>query len=168
MMKKGMVERTMEGFIRMLEKDGHSKYASELRAVVAMSRRRREAVSSLSAMTPSLLVHVIKLISMPRSINRNKWHREVKSYLSAFDIRNLSPKGMPWLSIEYIKADMEDVLSSPAFLSHLDSELEDFPAKDRKKALSLAGTKTLEGLNVDLSYGATNNLKISINGQICA
>jgi len=51
--KKEMVTKTIERFIRQLKKDGHDKYASELRAIVAMSRKKERAFWALTNMSIS-------------------------------------------------------------------------------------------------------------------
>jgi len=160
-------QNTLEGFVRKLEREGRSRDASELRSIIVMSRRRREAVMALSSMTPPLLLHIIKYISMPQARARNKWRKEIKGFLSMFDIRNVDPKGKPWLSLEYIRKDLDDVLSNSSFLNHLKSELEEYPSKDKKNALELlSAAKTLKGLNVVLGFGSNSNLTISVEGQL--
>lgn len=158
-----MVENTLEGFVRKLERSGRSKDASELRSIIAMSRRRREAVTALSNMTPPLLLHIIKYMAMPQAGARNKWHREIKSYLSVFNIRNVDPKGNPWLSIDYIQRDIEDVLASRTFLNYVKAELEEYPGKDKNKALEMLAAKSLK---VVLSFDTDSNLTIHVNGQV--
>jgi hypothetical protein len=158
-----MVKATLEGFLRKLEREGRSKDASELRSIIAMSRRRREAVTALSAMTPPLLLHVIKYIAMPQASARNKWRREIKSYLSVFNIRNVDPKGRSWLSIEHIQKDIDDVLSSRTFLNYVRTELEEYPDKDKNKALGLLAAKSF---SVVLDFDPNNDLTIRVNGQV--
>jgi hypothetical protein len=161
MIKKDMVEKTIEGFIRELKNEGHSKYASELRNIIAMSRRRREAESALTSITITLLTHILKYIALPQSRDKNKWHREIKAYLAKFDIRNESPRGRPWLPIEFIKKDLNDVLTNPKFSYGLTSVIE---GKDLNRILSLLGKGwTLKSLGINLFYGSNNDLKISIN-----
>jgi len=164
MEKNKMAIRTVEDFIRKLQENGLSEYASELRRVIAMSRKRKDAVTSLSSMTIPLLTHLIKLISMPHSKDVNKWRKEIRSYLSVFNIRNKSPKRRPWLLLEYIQKDLNDVLSSPDFLWHLKEELSDYPNKDN--ALNLMKTdKSLKSLNIVPSFDIQNNLIIEINNE---
>ena len=156
------VKTTLEGFVRKLEREGRSKDASELRSIIAMSRRRREAVTALSAMTPPLLLHIVKYISMPQARERNKWRREIKSYLSVFDIRNVDPKGKPWLSVDYIQKDIKDVLASRTFLNYVKAELEGYPVKDKSRALGLVIAKSL---NIVLGFDSNSDLTIRVNGQ---
>lgn len=165
MEKSEMAVRTMEGFVRALEKDGHLKYASELRAIVAMSRRRRESTAALSNMATTLLVHIIKYIAIPQSRDRNKWRTEIKGRLSEFNIHNISFKNKPWLSVAFIEKELNEFLSNPRFLKHLTLQLEGYSNKDKKSALSLAESGNLKSLNVKLFFDSENNLKISINNQ---
>lgn len=156
---------TMKDFISKLEIGGMSDYASELRAIVAMSRKRRDAVSALSNMTLTLLTHLIKYIKIPQSRDRNKWHKEIKGYLYGFDTWNKSPKRRPWLSIDYIQETLTDVLVSPDFLNYLDNQLEGYSEKSAILKW-LKGRQTLKSLGVKPSFDANNNLTISINGHI--
>jgi len=162
-----MVEKTIESFIRKLNEEGHHKYASELRYIIAMSRKRKDAITALSVMTITLLIHIIKLVSMPQSRDKNKWRKEIVNYLSTFNIRNKNPKGIPWLSLQYIQDDLNDVLSSPDFIKRIKKELQDYSDFDKNNALYLLKTnKTLKNLKITLFYGPDNDLKININGQI--
>lgn len=155
--------KTIAEFIRNLQKEGLSKHASELKRILAMSRERKRAEETLAAMTITLLIHLIKFISFPQARDKNKWCREIKGYLSTFNIRN-NHKGRAWLPIEYVKSDFNDVLSSPGFLIKLEQELENYPNKE--KALSLLkSNKNLRGLKVKIFYEKENRLKISIDGQ---
>jgi septum formation topological specificity factor MinE len=166
MIKNEMVTRTIEGFIRQLKKDGHHKYASELRTIIAMSRARKEALSVLYNIRATLLTHIIKYIAIPQSTGKNKWRREIKSYLSIFNVNNRNYKGLPWLSIEYIQHDLNDVLRGPAFLDHIKRELTTYPDKDRDRALNLLEThKTLKSMGIKLFFDSSNDIAISIGGQ---
>ena len=42
---KRITARTIEGFLKKLREDGLSEYATELKLIVAMSRRRKKAKS---------------------------------------------------------------------------------------------------------------------------
>ena len=166
MVKKEMVTRTIESFIRQLKKDGHDKYASELRTIVAMSRNRKEALSALSNMTITLLEHIIKYVTMPQSLNRDKWRREIRGYLNRFNIRNKSPKSQPWLTIEYIQADLNDVLSSASFLIDMKEVLSEYSDTEAENATNLLKThKTLKSLGIKLFYDEDSNLIVDIGGQ---
>jgi hypothetical protein len=165
MVKHEMVTRTVEGFIRKLQKEGLEKYATELRAVIAMSRERREAVMALSVMTIPLLEHLVKYIALSNARERNKWVGEIKGYLRKFNIRNKGPKGLPWLSIEYIKRDLNHVLSQPEFLIDIKEELNN--VVDRNKVLSLLEIqRTLKNLGITLLFDSSNNLNLSINNKL--
>jgi hypothetical protein len=159
-----LVIRTVEGFIRKLEEDGLSKYATELRSVIAMSRKRRDAFSALSNINITLLTHLIKYISMPQARDRNKWRREIRGYLFGFNIKNKSPKGLPWLSLSYIQNDLNDILSDSGFIDHIGHELENFP--DKNKILSLLKTnKSLKSFGIKFFYDTGNKLNININDE---
>lgn len=163
---KKRVTKTIEGFIRKLKEERHPKYASELRYIIAMSRKRNNAFFTLSNTTITLLEHIIKFITMPKSRDKVKWNNKIKCCLSGFDIRNINSKEQPWLSIAYIQADLNDVLSSPNFLSYMEGKLIDYPEKDTKATLSLIKkNKTLKSLGIKLFYDSNNNLNTSINGQ---
>lgn len=165
-MKNEMVTRTIEGFIRQLKKDGHNKYASELKSIVAMSRARKDAILALSGMTITLLEHIIKFLAMPQHRDRNKWQREIRGYLNRFNIRNKTPKKQPWLSLEYILSDLNDVLPSPEFMTNMIDVLSTYPKENQDAALNLLKThKTLKSLGVKLSFDSENNLCISTNDQ---
>jgi hypothetical protein len=167
MNKNEMAIKTVEGFIHQLEKEGLTKHASELKSILAMSRRRKDAEAALTNMTVTLLIHLIKYIALPHSRDRNKWHKEIKGYLTRFDIRNESPKKRPWLPIEFIRKDLNDVLSGSKFLSALEQELEGYPDQNKKMALSLLKiNRSLKAIGVKMFYGPNNNLSIKINGQI--
>lgn len=156
--------KTIAEFIRNLQKEGLSKHASELKYLLAMSRERKRAEAALTAMTITLLIHLIKFISFPQARDKNKWAGEIKGYLNRFDIRN-NHKGQAWLPIEYIKSDFNDVLSSPSFCITLERELENYPSKE--KALSLLrANKNLRSLKVKMFYENENRLKISVNGIV--
>ena len=162
-----MVTRTIEGFIRKLKEDGHARYASELRYIMAMSRERKNAIMFLSGMTITLLEHIIKFIAMPQSTDRSKWHGEIRGYLNRFNIRNKTPKKQPWLSLEYIQNDLNDVLPSPEFITNMIDVLSTYPKKDRDTALNLLKAhRTLKNLDVKLFFDSENNLRISINDQV--
>jgi hypothetical protein len=160
-----MAEKTIEGFLRKLERDGLKDYAVNLRAIIAMSRKRKEAVTALTFMTITLLIHLIKFISMPQSRDRNKWRKEVRGYLTAFNIRNKNPKNQPWLSIDYIQKDLNGVLSSAEFKKHMENDLEGYPEKNEILAL-LNRTKSLKDLEVKLFFDSDNSLKLSIKNQV--
>ena len=166
MEKKEMVTRTLEGFIRKLDSDGHSKYASELKTILAMSRRRREATAALSSMASSLLTHIIKYVGMPQSRARDKWRREIKTRLYEFNIHNVSFQGKPWLSINYIEKELNEFLVNPRFLKYLTIQLEEYSNKDKKSVMNLINSKkTLKALNVSLSFDVEGNLNMNIENQ---
>jgi len=161
-----MTVKTVEGFIHNLQKEGLFEHASELRTIVAMSRKRKDALQYLSGMTVPLLEHIIKYESMPLSRDKNKWHGEIKGYLNKFNIRNKSPKGIPWLTIEYIQMDLNDVLSSPEFIVNMEEELKTYSKEDRNRALNLIKRhKTIKSLGIKLFYDQDNSFNISIKGQ---
>jgi hypothetical protein len=162
-----MVEKTLEGFIRKLHGDGHAKYASELRSIIAMSRKRKDAVAALSSMTITLLVHIIKYLYLTQSRDRTGWLSEIKGYLAKFDIRNMGPRGTPWLTLEYIQQDLNDVLSSQSFSYYLKGELKGYPDKDVNGILvGLKTNKTLRSLGVKLLYGPEGNIQLSIDNMV--
>jgi septum formation topological specificity factor MinE len=159
--KKEMVAKTIEGFIRKLREDGHPKYASELKIIVAMSRERKDAISALRHMRKAFLIHLIKYISLPQSRDKNKWGKEIKSYLNLFDIDNKNPKRKPWLSIDFIERDLNDILSNPDFLRYMTGELD-----DRNKILNtLKENKSIKSLGIKLFYDQNNNINLTIKGQ---
>ena len=166
MIKKEMITRTIEGFIRQLKKDGHHKYASELRTIIAMSRARKDAIAALSGIAITLLEHIIKYIAIPQSTSRAKWRREILGHLTGFDVHNESPKSLPWLTIEYIRAGLTDILNGSKFTKHMRAKLSTYPEKDLSKIILLIEShKTLESLGIKLFYNSENDLCISIGGQ---
>ena len=166
MIEKKMVTRTIEGFIRQLKKDGHDKYASELRTIIAMSLERKDAVTWLAVMASTLLEHIIKRIAIPQSTSRDKWRREILGYLNDFDVCNENPKGLPWLTVEYIKTSLNDTLSGSKFEKRMRAKLDTYPEKDLNDImLLLESHKTLESLGIKLLYNSDSDLCISINGQ---
>jgi len=162
---KPMVMRTMEGFIRKLESDGLSEYARELRCILAMSRRRRDALTALSNMTITLLTHLVKYIALPRSRDRHKWRGEIRGYLSAFNIRNKRPRGKPWISAEEVKRDLNDVLSTPGFRKHMARHLESYPERDRVLRF-LSGKVRIRDLGVGLSFSDDCDLEVVIDERV--
>jgi hypothetical protein len=167
MIKNGMVTRTIEGFIRKLKEDGHEKYASELRVIMAMSRARRGALLALSGITVTLLTHLVKYLALPQSTDRGKWIGEIKSYLSTFSVDNRNYRGRPWLSIEYIQNDLNDTLRGPAFKGHMKRELSTYPKVDQNNVLSIVEThKSLKSMGVRLFFDSDNDVGITINDRV--
>ena len=167
MIKKEMVTRTIEGFIRKLNDEGHSKYATELRSIVAMSRARRGALSALSSITVTLLTHLVKYLALPQSTDRSKWIGEIKGYLSTFSVNNRNYRGRPWLSIEYIQNDLNGILRGPAFMSYMKRELSTYPEVDRGSVLSMVEThKSLKSMGVKLFLDSENDVGIAVNNQV--
>jgi hypothetical protein len=157
-----MITKTIEEFIRKLAKDGHEKYASELRSVVAMSRRRREAVDSLSRIAPTLLTHLLKSVALPHARDTVKWSREIDSYVTDFNVYNMSPKGSTWLSIAYIQNELNTWLHNPAFINYLQKKLESYSDKDKQQIIdTLKSKKTLHALGIHLSFDSNERLTIS-------
>ena len=156
--------RTMEGFIRQLVENGYPKYASELRHIIAMYRKRKNAETALISMTSTLLIHLVKYIAMPHSRNRNKWLREIRGYLLNFDIRNQNSKKRPWLPIEYIKKDMNDMLAGPKFLPALEHELQGYSTQEIESVRSLPSIKNIKSLGIKVFYDPDNSLNICVEG----
>lgn len=163
-MKKNLVEKTIEGFIRKLSEEGHSKYASELRYIVAMSRKKKDAETALASMSTTLLIHILKYIALPHSRDRNKWLREIRGYLIGFDTRNQSPRNRPWLSIETITKDLNDKFSGSKFIPALEYELEGYSARDIREVKELLKNRNIKALGVKVFYTPDNSLNLSING----
>ena len=160
-MVKKITARTIKGFLKRLREDGLSEYASELKLIVAMSRKRKKAVDALSRMAITLLVHIIKYISMPQARDKNKWRKEIKGYLSHFNVWNQNPSHKPWLSLGYIQEELNDILSDPSFYRLVERELETYPNKNKILTL-LKEKKNLKNLEIKFKYDLNNDLNISI------
>lgn len=163
-----MVKNTIEGFIRKLKEEGHPKYASELRYILAMSRQRKEALSFFHSIIDTLLAHLIKFIALPQSRNKNKWIGEIKGYLSRLNLRNKNPKGLPWLSLEYINNELNSILSHPDFYSYMEKEaLKEYSDYEKNKTLSLLNVnKTLKKLSIKFSYDSDYRLNVGVKSKI--
>lgn len=71
---------------------------------------------------------------------------------------------MPWLSINYIQNDLNDILSATGFIDHIEHELEDYPNKN--KILSLLKTnKNLKSLGIKFFYDTEGKLNTNINNK---
>jgi hypothetical protein len=163
-MKKNLVKKTIEGFIHKLNEEGHSKYASELRYIIAMSRKKKDAETALTSISTTLLIHILKYIALPHSRDKNKWLREIRGYLIGFDTRNQSPRNQPWLSIEFITKDLNDRFSGSKFIPALEYELEGYSNKEINDVKGLLKTRNLKGLGIKAFYTTDYSLNISIKG----
>ena len=163
---KRITARTIEGFLKKLREDGLSEYATELKLIVAMSRKRKKAMDALSQMSITLLVHSIKLISMPQARDKNKWKKEIRGYLSHFNVWNQSPSHKPWLSLGYIQEELDDILSDPSFYRLVERELETYTKTDRNKVLTLLKEKkSLKDFEIKFKYDSNNDLNMNIKNQ---
>jgi septum formation topological specificity factor MinE len=159
---KKMTAQTIEGFLKKLKGNGLSEYASELKLIVAMSRKRKKAMDALSQMAITLLVHLIKFISIPQARDKNKWRKEIKGYLAHFNVWNQSPSHKPWLSLGYIQEELNDILSDPSFYRLVERET----YADKNKVLTLLKEKkSLRDLEIKLNYDSNNDLNLNIKNQ---
>jgi hypothetical protein len=169
MIKNGMVTRTIEGFIRKLKEDGHARYASELRFILNMYRKRRNAEVSLSLMNIDLLGQIVKCLSIPKSKDRDKWYDDIKSHISVFNVNNHLGKNDTkqfWIPIKYIREDLNGILSCSSFVKYMKNELSGYPAKDRGEVLKLLKNhRTLRSLGIKVSYDSNGYLTINILGN---
>lgn len=149
-----MKQRSFENLIRELSNSGLKKYATDLKYLVAMSRDKRRALNELDFQATSLLVHLLKLIALPKNESKNKWKKEIKSYLRRIDSKN-NHKGKLWLKIEDIRNTLNDDLSSSAFVDVVDNILteDNFSFINKKKVIDLTkSVKTLKDLQVKIEY----------------
>jgi len=158
-----MNRKQLEMIHRIIRNSSHPELSGVLRA--AMSRRHRDAVNALSAMSVTLLTHLIKYVALPGSRARIKWLGEVKGYISRFNVKNLSPQNHPWLTVEEITRDLNEDLSSPAFERHLSGTLETHAAEKKKIINLYHNRKTLRSWGLSLIYDSKGDLQVFLNGE---
>jgi ribosomal protein S8 len=161
-----MERKTIEGFIRELMRDGMGKRASELRYLLAMSDERKKAIQELFQMSVPLLFHLLKVIALPNAQDQSKWKNEILGYLRKFNTKN-NRKRKQILNIEYIKNDLNEMLSRSSFYDDVKGDLEEYSEVDREKVLKLLKSiNNLNELHVKFIFDQENYLKVQINGVL--